>query len=129
MANDEKMSIHERDKYLRKTQKRYLKSNRSTKAKLLDEMQEVTELHRKSLTRLMGSTIQRKPRNRQRGSTYGPQVQCALHVISESLDHICAERLQPNLLLVAQRAGQYDESDISQNLLRKLEKFCAPSGG
>lgn len=123
MATDDKMSIHERNKYLRKMQKRYRKANRSTRARLLDEMQKVTELHRKSLIRLMGSTIQRKPRRRQRGATYGPQVQYALRVISESLDHICAERIQPNLIWMAHHLAQCGELETSPALLDKLERI------
>ena len=123
MANDDKMSIHERDKYLRKMQKRYRNANLHTKGKLLGEMQTVTELHRKSLIRLMGSTIQRKQRKRQRGSTYGPQVEYALRVISKSMDHICAERLQPNLVWIAHHLAHHGELETSSDLLDKLEKI------
>ena len=58
------------------------------KGKLLDEMQEVTGKHRKSLTRLMGSDLERKGRTKQRGRTYGPEVGRALAIIAESLDEI-----------------------------------------
>jgi hypothetical protein len=123
MAADETMSIHERDKYLRKMQKRYRIASRRTRGKLLDEMQAVTELHRKSLIRLMGSRIQRKHRKRQRCRTYGPQVEHALQVISESLDHVCAERLKPNLVWMAQHLAQHAELEISTRLLEKLERI------
>ena len=123
MADNDKMTLQERDKYLRKMQKRYRKADKLTKGKLLDEMETVTELHRKSLTRLMGSTIRRKPRQGRRGSTYGPQVEYALRVISESLDHICAERLKPNLVWVAHHLSQHGELEISPPLLDKLEKI------
>ena len=69
MADSEKMSLQERDKYLRKMQKRYRKSNRAGKGKLLDEMEAVTDLHRKSLIRLMSCAIQRKPRSGKRRPT------------------------------------------------------------
>ena len=123
MADNDRMTLQERDKYLRKLQKRYRKASRHAKGKLLDEMQEVTELHRKSLTRLMGSTIRRKPRQGRRGPTYGPQVEYALRVISESLDHICAERLKPNLVWMAHHLSQHGELEISPPLLEKLEKI------
>ncbi len=123
MADDDKMSIQERDKYLRKMQKRYRKADRHTRGKLLDEMQTVTELHRKSLIRLMGSSIRRKPRVGRRGPTYGPQVEYALRVISESLDHICAERLKPNLVWMAHHLSQHGELEISSSLLDKLQKI------
>ena len=85
MSNDEKMSIEERRKYLKKMQKRYRKARRGEKGKLLDEMIEVTGMHRKSLTRLMGGELARKPRRKQRGRTYGPEVGSALAIIAESL--------------------------------------------
>ncbi len=71
------------------------------RSRLLDEMEEVTELHRKSLIRLMRGRLERKRRRRQRGRTYGAEVDDALRVISESMDDICAERLQPNLVWIA----------------------------
>jgi len=120
MAADEKMSIDERYKYLRKMQKRYRQANRQEKNELLDEMQVVTELHRKSLIRLMGSQLERRPRRRQRGRTYGSEVRYALGVIAESLDHICAERLQPNLVWVAQHLAAHGELRVSDELLEKL---------
>jgi hypothetical protein len=123
MADNDKMTLQERDKYLRKMQKRYRKADKLTKGKLLDEMQTVTEMHRKSLTRLMGSNIHRKPRVGRRGPTYGPQVEYALRVISESLDHICAERLKPNLVWIAHHLSQHGELEISPPLLDKLEKI------
>jgi hypothetical protein len=38
MADSDKMTLQERDKYLRKMQKRYRKADRRTKGKPLDEM-------------------------------------------------------------------------------------------
>jgi len=48
-----------------------------------------------------------------RGRTYGPEVDDALHVISESMDYICAERLKPNLTWLAEHLGAHDELDAS----------------
>ena len=75
--------------------KRYKQAGRKERGRLLDEVEAVTELHRKSLIRLMNGSLERKPRRRQRSRTYGPEVDDALRVISESLDHICAERITP----------------------------------
>ena len=102
MASEETMTIHERHKYLRIMQKQYKQANRTRKQQLLNEMETVTGLHRKSLIRLMNSTIQKKERRKQRGPTYGPDIQYALQVISHSHNHICAERLQPNLKWMAE---------------------------
>ncbi|TET98763.1 MAG: hypothetical protein E3J30_06110 [Anaerolineales bacterium] len=66
---DDKMSIHERGKVLRETHKRYQLAYRHTKGKLLDEMHAAIDLQRKSLIRLMHSTIHRTPWVNRRGMT------------------------------------------------------------
>jgi hypothetical protein len=47
-------------------------------------------------------------------------VSYALGVIAESLDHICAERLQPNLVWMAQHLAAHGELVVSDDLLEKL---------
>ncbi len=59
-----KMTVDERYKYLRQMQKRYKKAGRKERGRLLDEMEAVTSLHRKSLIRLMNSEIVRRKRKR-----------------------------------------------------------------
>jgi len=122
MSIDEKMTIDERRKYLKKMQKRYREANRQEKSKLLDEMEMVTELHRSSLSRLLKSDLERLPRRKQRGSTYGAEVSYALRVIAESLDHICAERLQPNLVGMAQHLSKHDELETIPEIMEKLAR-------
>jgi len=120
MSADDKMTIDERRKYLRKMQKRYRQAPRQERTQLLDEMQTMTELQRKSLLRLMHSDLARKPRRKQRGCTYGGEVDDALRIIAESLDYLCAERLQPNLVA---HIGKWVKSGIllflSHTLLRR----------
>jgi len=94
MSSDEQRTIDERWKYLRMIQKRYRRADQRGKGQLLDEMAAVTQLHRKSLVRLMGSELKRQPRGRERGATYGAGVKQALGAIAESLDWVCAERFQ-----------------------------------
>jgi IS30 family transposase len=120
MSVEDPMTIDERRKYLRKMQKRYQKASRAEKSRLLDEMQDMTGMHRKSLTRLLSGSLERKPRRRQRGRAYGPEVVHALSVISESLDHICAERLQPSLVWMAQHLSRHGELQLSSSLQSKL---------
>lgn len=74
MSNNEQMTIDERRKYLRMVKKRYVKADRKTKGQLLDEMEAITALDRKTLIRLMNGSLERKPRRRERGATYGPQA-------------------------------------------------------
>jgi len=66
MPEEEKMTMDERFKYLRLMKKRYLKAGKLERGRLLDEMEAVTRLHRKSLIRLMSSSLERKPRQKQR---------------------------------------------------------------
>jgi hypothetical protein len=124
MSNEDRMTIDERRKYLRKMKKRYVQApTRKEKGQLLDEMGAVTELHRKSLTRLMNGSLERQPRQRQRGRTYGPEVQYALRVIAESLDYLCAERLAPNLVWMANHLAIHGELEVSSPLLEKLDQI------
>jgi hypothetical protein len=121
MPSEEKMPIHERYGYLRRAQKQYLRSARRERSQLLDHMEQITGLHRKTLIRHMNSKIERRPRGRQRGRTYGPRVDDALRVISESLDHICAERLTSQLAPMARHLSAHGELQVSPELLQKLE--------
>jgi hypothetical protein len=120
MSDDEKMGLDERYKYLRKRQKPYRKASREEKSRLLDEMEEVTGLHRKSLVRLMGGEIRRKARKRERGCTYGADVAAAIGLVAESLDWVCAERLQPSLVWMAEHLASHGELSPTPEVLEKL---------
>ena len=117
MSIEDRMTIDERRKYLRKMQERYFRAGRKERGDLLGEMETVTELHRKSLIRLMKGSLARQPRRRQRSRTYGPEVDDALRVIAESTDYICAERLQPNLVWLAEHLGAHGEITVIPELL------------
>jgi hypothetical protein len=127
MNGDDRMSINERWKYLRLVQKRYRDADRSKKRQLLDEAEAVTGLHRKSLIRRLNSPLKRKRRERQRGRSYGLAVQRAIKVISESADHICAERLQPNLVWWAELLAEHGELELSPKLLGQLARISVPT--
>ena len=127
MDTEENMTIDERRRYLRLTQKRYKRATRKGKARLLDEMEAMTGLHRKALIRLMMSDLQRAPRRKQRGRKYGVQVQIALMVISESTDYVCAERLQPNLVWFTKHLARHGELEISPGLLDQLGEISIPT--
>ena len=104
MSDSEAMTIGERRKYLGRMLGRYLAAEREAKGRLLDEMQHVTGLHRKSLVRLLGrGGLARRRRQRQRGRGYGAAVDDALRVIWESLDYVCAQRLTPALVPTARK--------------------------
>jgi hypothetical protein len=123
MTREEEMTIDERRKYLRMMQRRYKQGDRETKKQLLDEMEAVTGMHRKSLIRSMNSNLMGKPRRRERGEEYGPDVDDALCVIDESFDGICAERLTPNLVWMAHHVGRHGELRATAELMEQLERI------
>ena len=123
MSTDDQMTINERYKYLRCMQNRYRLARRREQSRLLDEMQAVTGLHRKSLIRLLKGSIKRKPRRKQRGPTYGAEVESALRIIAQSLDHICAERLTPNLSFMAGLLDAHGELHLSPWLRHQLDSI------
>ena len=129
MSIEDSMTIDERRKYLRMMQKRYQRADRKERGRLLDEMEAIAELDRKSLVRLMGGGLERQPRQRQRGRTYGPEVDDALRVIAESMDYICPERLTPNLTWLAQQLAAHGELVASVPLLEQLEHISESTVG
>jgi hypothetical protein len=122
MMSVEEMTIDERRKYLRLMKPRYVKAGRSEKGQLLDEMEKMTGLDRKTLIRLMKGNLERKRRSRERGAKYGPEVDDALRVIDESFDGICAERLTPNLVWMARHLSGHGELVAGPALLEQLEQ-------
>jgi hypothetical protein len=123
MTTEDKMTVDERYKYLRKMKSRYDHAGRKEQGHLLDEMEEVTGLHRKSLIRLMKESPQRKRRARQRGRTYGLEVDAAIGVLAASLDYPCAERLTPNLGWLAEHLAAHQELEVSEALLEQLKQI------
>jgi len=120
MSTEDKMTLDERRKYLRTMRKRYVEANRKERGQLLDEMQAVTEMHRKALLRLMNGSLARKSRVKQRENTYGLEVDEALRIIAESVDWLCAERLTPNLVWLAEHLATYGELQTNPELLEAL---------
>ncbi len=123
MSEEVKMSVSERCTYLRVMQQRYRKAGRRERSALLDEMVAVTGLHRKSLIRKMSGPVVRRQRSRERGCRYGPDVDHALSVIAESYDDICAERLQPNLVRMAEQLARHGELILTERLRTQLAEI------
>jgi hypothetical protein len=123
MSTNDEMTINERWKCLRLMQPRYVRASRKERSMLLDEMQAITKKDRKTLIRRMKSDLVRKPRKKQRGKTYGADVDDALRVIYESLDYVCAERLTPNLVWMAKQLAAHGEMEITPSLLKQLGRI------
>jgi hypothetical protein len=68
----------------------------------------------------MKDSLERKPRRKQRECTYRSDVDDALRVIAESLDYVCAERLTPNLMWMAEHLAAHGEMTITPQLQEKL---------
>ncbi len=84
--------------YAQAVRKRYMKSGKATKARILDEFVEATHLHRKSAIRLLNRE-EESAGNRRRGRPrlYGIEVIAALKTAWEASDHLCSRRLHPFL--------------------------------
>ena len=104
---------------------RYVQAKRTERGRLLDEMEQVTELHRKSLLRLMKTEPVRQPRQQQRGRTYNHEVDDVIRVVAESLDYICAERLTPGLLPTTQLLVKHGELTVSEAVLVQLGQISS----
>ncbi len=109
MVEEERMTVDERYKYLRRMQRRYRKAGRKERGVLLDEMEAVTGLHRKSLVRLMRGEIRRQKRRRERGKVYGGEVKRVIGEVARSLNYPGAERLQSRLLWTARHLARHGE--------------------
>jgi hypothetical protein len=130
MLVEARMTVDERRKYLGRMKQRYDRADRRERGLLLDEMEKVTEMHRKALIRLLNARdLSRKPRNRQRGHKYGAKVRDAIRVIAESLDYICAERLKPVLPDMACHLTKMGEMHASVELIAQLEEISIASVG
>lgn len=124
MPDQDRMDINERYKYLRIKSEAYAAASRKERGRLLDELEQVTGLDRKTLIRHMGrGQIQRKPRRKQRGRIYGAAVDDALRVIVQTRDRICAERLVGNLGSMAQELARHGELQVTPTLLAQLERM------
>ncbi|MGQ9556244.1 MAG: integrase [Anaerolineae bacterium] len=121
MPTKDEMDINERFKYLRIMRKRYVCADRDGRGRLLDEMEQVSGLDRKTLIRHMNGELERQPRRKQRGRRYSCEVDDALRVIAESFDYIAAERLTPNLVWMASHLASHDEMQVTPELLEQLQ--------
>jgi hypothetical protein len=124
MPTEDEMTVSERRKYLKRMQGRYLAAQRKERSALLTEMQQVTGLHRKSLTRLMhASSLERKQRASPRGRHYGLEVERVIVRVWESRDYICAERLTPGLLRMAQHLARFEPLGLTSQLDEQLARI------
>src|SRR5258708_15694174 len=109
MPTEDQMSVNERRKYVKLMKARYAAAKREERGRLLSEMEQVTGLHRKSLTRLMhAQSLERKKRATPRPRRYGLEIERIIVRVWESRDYICAERLTPGLVVMAQHLARFE---------------------
>lgn len=121
MPTEEDMTIDERRKYLKRMKPLYQAAKRSERSRLLNEMEQVTGLHRKSLLRLLHArSLQRKKRTTTRSRTYGLEVEQVILLVWESLDYVCAQRLTPVLLVTAQHLARFGVVHLNAQVERQL---------
>lgn len=128
MPDQERMTIEERRKCIKRLQPRYRAADRAERGRLLSDLEALTDLDRKTLIRLLHAPdLARQPRRRQRGRVYGAAVDDALRVIWESLDYVCAERLQPALVEAATLLAGHGELRLTQELVAQLGRISVAS--
>jgi len=121
MPTEDEMSVSERRKYLKRMKVRYVAAKRAERGQLLTEMEQVTGLHRKSLTRLMhAASLERKRRQTPRARQYGLEVERVIVRVWESRDYICAERLTPGLLAMAQHLARFEPLGLTRQVEEQL---------
>lgn len=124
MNTDDTMTIDERYAYLRRMKQRYDQATKAEKGRLLQEMQTMTGLHPKSLTRLMNQpVIARKARTHQRQRAYSPPVDDLIRLLGPALDWICPERLTPALAPTARQLIRLGELTVSEEVLAELDQI------
>jgi hypothetical protein len=123
MSEKDDMTIDERRKYLHKMWGLYRDASKKDKGQMLDDMEHVTGMNRKSIIRILNGRLSRKKRTKERGPTYGTEVIDAVRKISCALDHPCAERLQPNLIFMAKHLSNHHQLFLDENTLKSLESI------
>ncbi len=116
MATNDKMTIDEVYKHLRKMHPYYQKSNRVEKGRPMNKTETVTDRQRRSLIRLLRGRLERQPWQQQRSQVYQSDFDQTVAVIYESYGRICAERLHPNLLELAEQLASHGELVLTEKL-------------
>jgi len=109
---------------VRRRRKEYLKSSKSEKKRILDEAEELTGYHRKSLTRLFlkGIPARKAPIRRPRAKKYTP-ILPQLKVLWATSFYACGKRLAPflpELLSVLTRFGEISVTPHEESLLGSI---------
>jgi hypothetical protein len=107
--------------YAEEIRKRYRKASKAKKRELLDELTQVTGLHRKSAIRLLSrKTESEEKKRRGRKKEYGMREKEAIEQIWEASDRLCSKRLKPFLPEMIEVMRRHGEIAIDAELEAKL---------
>lgn len=124
MPAEDEMTIDERRKYVSRMKIRYQKAKRKERGMLLREMEEITRMHRKGLTRLMREgNLARKKRKTPHPRMYGQDVEEIIIRVWESLDYVCAEQLTPVVEATAWHLARCSEVRVTQEQFTQLQQI------
>ena len=122
MPIEDEMTVNERRKYLKRMKPLYVQAKKAERSRLLTEMEQVSGLHRKSLSRLLhAQSLERKSRQKLRRPSYGAEVEEVILQVWESLDDICAERLTPALFTMAQHLARFATVKLTGEIEEQLQ--------
>src|SRR5260370_21826745 len=87
-------------------------------------------MHRKSLTRLLNAkSFERQKGREPRPGSYGLEVERVIGRVWESRDDICAERLTPGMLPMAQHLAGFGELTLTQEVGGQLATISRATVG
>ncbi|MRR29931.1 integrase, partial [bacterium] len=129
MPKKNPMTVQDRNQHLKNEQELYREAGRRKKGEMLTHLHDVTGLGRKTLITKLGSDLKSKPRHKQRGRNYGPEVDDAIRVVWETLDYVSTERLTPYLATMAISLAQHGELTVTPQLLEQLERISIATVG
>ena len=104
---------------------RYIRAQKSEKARILDEFVQATGLHRKSAIRLLNREEAKGSKKRGRPKLYGTEVVVVLKVAWEASNYLCSCRLRPflpELIRVLKREGELELSQETEAQLCRLSE-------
>jgi hypothetical protein len=106
---------------------RYLRVEKRSKAKILDEFVQATGLHRKSAIRLLNRGEGKAPKRRGRPRLYGADVVAALKVTWEASDCLCSRRLRPFLPELVRVLKAKEELEVREETEAQLCRLSESS--
>jgi len=122
------MSLNTRRELVKKAKERYLKANKKTKIKILDELCKNTELNRNYLIQMLSTKIDLdyvNPINRKRREIYDIFVIAKLKEIWEIFDYPCGQNLAPMISEYIEVLEKFKEISFTDSVKEKLLKISS----